>query len=140
MIRKFFGKLFGKTAQPKIIAFKNHRISPDLISPAAQKVCETLQQHGFAAYLVGGAVRDLLLGREPKDFDVATGARPEQVRGIFRRSRILGRRVRLVHVMIGAETIEVSTFRGNAVDADDSVQSTDEHGRILRDNVFGTVE
>ena len=140
MIRKFFGKLFGKTAQPKIIAFKNHRISPDLISPAAQKVCETLQQHGFAAYLVGGAVRDLLLVREPKDFDVATGARPEQVRGIFRRSRIIGRRFRLVHVMIGAETIEVSTFRGNAVDADDSVQSTDEHGRILRDNVFGTVE
>jgi len=144
MIRKFFGKLFGKNTQPKIIAFKTHRISPARISPAAQKVCETLQQHGFAAYVVGGAVRDLLLGREPKDFDVATGARPEQVRGIFRRSRIIGRRFRLVHVMIGAETIEVSTFRGPSGAADEGVDSaqssTDEHGRILRDNVFGTVE
>ncbi len=143
MIRKFFGKLFGNAARPKIIAHKTHRIPPDRISRAALKVCETLQQHGFAAYVVGGAVRDLLLGHEPKDFDVATGARPEQVRAIFRRSRIIGRRFRLVHVMIGAETIEVSTFRGPsgvADAADDSAQSTDEHGRILRDNVFGTVE
>ncbi len=148
MIRKFLGKvfsgqLFGNTVRPKIIAVKTHRISPDLISRAAQKVCETLQQHGFAAYVVGGAVRDLLLGHEPKDFDVATGARPEQVRAIFRRSRIIGRRFRLVHVMIGAETIEVSTFRGPSGGAEEganSAQSTDEHGRILRDNVFGTVE
>ena len=149
MIRKFFGKvfsgkLFGKGAQPKIIAFKSHRIAPERISRAAQKVCETLQQHGFAAYVVGGAVRDLLLGREPKDFDVATGARPEQVRALFRRSRIIGRRFRLVHVMIGAETIEVSTFRGPSGAADESADAaqsvTDEHGRILRDNVFGTVE
>jgi poly(A) polymerase len=149
MIRKFFGKvfsgqLFGKTARPKIIVRKTHRIVPERISRGAQKVCETLQQHGFAAYVVGGAVRDLLLGREPKDFDVATGARPEQVRAIFRRSRIIGRRFRLVHVMMGAETIEVSTFRGPSVvgaeAGGDSAQSTDEHGRILRDNVFGTVE
>jgi poly(A) polymerase len=150
MIRKFFGKvfsgqLFGKSARPKVIAHKIHRIPPDRISSGAQKVCETLQQHGFAAYVVGGAVRDLLLGREPKDFDVATGARPEQVRAIFRRSRIIGRRFRLVHVMFGAETIEVSTFRGPSggegdAGADSAQSSTDEHGRILRDNVFGTVE
>jgi poly(A) polymerase len=150
MIRKFFGKvfsgrLFGKSALPKVIAAKTHRIPPARISSGAQKVCETLQQHGFAAYVVGGAVRDLLLGREPKDFDVATGARPEQVRAIFRRSRIIGRRFRLVHVMFGAETIEVSTFRGPSggngdEGADSASSSTDEHGRILRDNVFGTVE
>ncbi len=145
MIRKFFGKvfsgrLFGSAARPKVIAARIHRIPPERISNGAQKVCETLQQHGFAAYVVGGAVRDLLLGREPKDFDVATGARPEQVRAIFRRSRIIGRRFRLVHVMFGAETIEVSTFRGTAADGDDAAQTTDEHGRILRDNVFGTVE
>ncbi len=150
MIRKFFGKvfsgqLFGKAARPKIIAFKTHRIAPERISRGAQKVCETLQQHGFAAFVVGGAVRDLLLGREPKDFDVATGARPEQVRAIFRRSRIIGRRFRLVHVMAGAETIEVSTFRGpsgaaTVAEGDEAQAATDEHGRILRDNVFGTVE
>ena len=117
---------------------------PDRISSGAQKVCETLQQHGFAAYVVGGAVRDLLLGREPKDFDVATGARPEQVRAIFRRSRIIGRRFRLVHVMFGSRNhrgLDIpGPSGGSAGDGDDSAQSTDEHGRILRDNVFGTVE
>ena len=88
-------------------------------------------------------MRALLLGREPKDYDVATGARPEQVRAIFRRSRIIGRRFRLVHVMCGSETVEVSTFRGASGGADgngDERQATDEHGRILRDNVFGTME
>lgn len=145
MIRKFLGKvfsarLFGGPARPKIIPHKVHRIAPATISRGAMTVCETLQRHGFAAYVVGGAVRDLLLGREPKDFDVATGARPEQVRALFRRSRIIGRRFRLVHVMVGAETIEVSTFRGNAAEAEGDEQATDEHGRILRDNVFGTVE
>ena len=96
------------------------------------------------ARLVGGAVRDLMLGLEPKDFDLATSATPEEVRATFRRSRIIGRRFRLVHVMIGAETIEVSTFRGPSGAADESADAaqsvTDEHGRILRDNVFGTVE
>jgi len=87
--------------------------------------------------VVGGAVRDLLLGRHPKDFDVATDATPEQVKRVFRRARIIGRRFRLVHVMFGDETVEVSTFR-RAIDAEDA--ETDEHGRILRDNEFGDQE
>jgi len=94
---------------------------------------------------VGGAVRDLLLKRAPKDFDVATSATPEQVRGLFRRSRIIGRRFQIVHVMCGRETVEVSTFRaGHDTEARDTELETpsergktDEHGRILRDNVFG---
>ena len=147
MIRRFLGKVFSgalfKSAQPKVIPFKIHRIARDHVSRGAAKTCETLQQHGHAAYVVGGAVRDLLLGGIPKDYDVATGATPEEVRAIFRRSRIIGRRFRLVHVMFGAETVEVSTFRGSAAAAeaaDDGDHSTDEHGRILRDNVFGSME
>ena len=146
MIRRFLGRVFSgklfKSAQPKVIPFKTHRIASDHVSRCALKTCELLQQRGHPAYVVGGAVRDLLLGGIPKDYDVATGATPEEVRAIFRRSRIIGRRFRLVHVMCGAETIEVSTFRGvagvEATDAGD--HSTDEHGRILRDNVFGSME
>ncbi|MFM2397046.1 MAG: hypothetical protein RLZZ144_296, partial [Pseudomonadota bacterium] len=93
-----------------------------------------LQAAGFKAFVVGGAVRDLLLNCSPKDFDVATDATPEEVRRVFRRSRIIGRRFRLVHVMFGEDTVEVSTFR-RAIDAEDA--QTDEHGRILRDNEFG---
>jgi poly(A) polymerase len=85
---------------------------------------------------VGGAVRDLLLNIEPKDFDIATDARPEQIKPLFRRALLIGRRFRLVHVMLGPETLEVSTFRG----ADAKTAEKDEHGRVLRDNVFGTVE
>src|SRR5205807_1805696 len=98
--------------------------------------CAALREAGFSAYVVGGAVRDLLLGITPKDFDIATDARPEQVRPLFRRAIIIGRRFRLVHVMLGAETIEVSTFRA----ADPETAEKDEHGRVLRDNVFGTQE
>ena len=145
MIRRFLGRVFSgryfQPGQPQVIPHKVHRIARDRISRCAAKTCETLQQHGYAAYVVGGAVRDLLLGREPKDYDVATDALPEQVRATFRRSRIIGRRFRLVHVMCGNETIEVSTFRGVAgEDAPDDRQTTDEHGRILRDNVFGSIE
>ncbi|MDB5810525.1 MAG: pcnB [Betaproteobacteria bacterium] len=146
MIRRFLGKVFSgklfKSAQPKVIPFKTHRIATNHVSRCALKTCETLQQHGHAAYVVGGAVRDLLLGGIPKDYDVATAATPEEVRAIFRRSRIIGRRFRLVHVMCGAETVEVSTFRGvaGAEDAEDGDSKTDEHGRILRDNVFGSME
>jgi poly(A) polymerase len=95
-----------------------------------------LAERGYSAYVVGGAVRDILLGIEPKDFDVATDARPEQVRPLFRRALVIGRRFRLVHVMLGPETIEVSTFRA----ADSQPAEKDEHGRVLRDNVFGTME
>ncbi len=103
------------------------------VSSAAIRTCETLQNAGFDAYIVGGGVRDLLLGLKPKDFDVATDATPDQVNKLFRRSRLIGRRFQIVHVMFGRETIEVSTFRSLQVDAE-----TDEHGRVLRDNVWGT--
>ncbi|MDR2220790.1 MAG: polynucleotide adenylyltransferase PcnB [Methylobacillus sp.] len=116
-----------------------HGIARNAISPAALRTVEGLQKAGFAAFVVGGAVRDLILKRVPKDFDVATDATPEEVRRLFRRSRIIGRRFRIVHVMHGQETIEVSTFRGSHLDADDDATVADS-GRILRDNVFGTHE
>ncbi len=107
-----------------------HRTS---ISNAAIRTCETLQKAGHKAYIVGGGVRDVLLGLKPKDFDVATDATPEQVVKLFRRSRMIGRRFQIVHVMFGREMIEVSTFRALQADAE-----TDEHGRVLRDNIWGT--
>ena len=117
-----------------IIPFEKHGVSRDGISYGAKRVTDGLQAAGFQAFVVGGAVRDLLLDREPKDFDVTTDATPEEVRRVFRRARIIGRRFRLVHVMFGEETVEVSTFR-RAIEAEDA--ETDEHGRILRDNEFG---
>ena len=125
-------------AKPKVIAFAQHGVSRDSISACARRVTEALHEQGYAAFVVGGAVRDLLLGKHPKDFDVATNAHPEQVRGAFRRSRIIGRRFRLVHCMCGHETVEVATYRrGHDAVAEGSGQ-TDEHGRLLRDNVYGT--
>jgi poly(A) polymerase len=111
-----------------------HGLARESIAPPAAKVCAVLREAGFSGYVVGGAVRDLLLGIVPKDFDVATDARPEQVKPLFRRALIIGRRFRLVHVVMGSETVEVSTFRS----ADPDTSDTDEHGRVLRDNVFGT--
>ena len=150
MIRKLFHRIFKKTFssgpqehEPHIIPFKKHGIKPEHISPCAFKVTEGLRQAGFKAFVVGGAVRDLLIGRTPKDFDVATDAEPEQVRQVFRRSRIIGRRFRIVHVMCGQETIEASTFRAMRQpvgdDSDDGDRHTDrESGRVLHDNVFGS--
>lgn len=149
MIRKFLRKVFNRTsavpasiAAPDIIPFKQHGIRRNQITPCALKTAMQIQQAGFSAYIVGGAVRDLLLGLTPKDFDIATDATPEEVHKIFRRSRIIGRRFRLVHVMCGAEVIEVSTFRGNTPSDEDesSITQTDEHGRLLNDNVFGNQE
>lgn len=121
-----------------VIAFKKHQIDRKLLSNAALKTIEGLQKAGFEAYIVGGAVRDLLLSRIPKDFDIATDATPEEVNRIFRRSRIIGRRFRLVHVLFGDETIEVSTFRGHHQAEGDA--HTAESGRIIRDNIFGSLE
>ncbi|AUL48253.1 poly(A) polymerase [Bordetella trematum] len=137
-IRKFVGRLFGPALSrgPQRIPSERHGIDRRNVSRHAIKVCEVLRQHGYEAYVVGGAVRDLILGLEPKDFDVATNATPEQIRPLFRRARIIGRRFQLVHVVFGQEIIETSTFRAPA-SAD---QETDEHGRILRDNVFGSQE
>lgn len=126
-----------------VIKKAQHHINPSLISNAALKTTEGLQAAGFDAFIVGGAVRDLLLNRTPKDFDVATNATPEEVNCVFRRSRIIGRRFRLVHVMFGDETIEVSTFRGSHIDAPNKPQQdakVTDTGRILRDNVFGSIK
>jgi poly(A) polymerase len=98
-----------------------------------------LQKEGYSAYLVGGCVRDLLLGREPKDFDVVTNADPEQVRKVFRNCRLIGRRFRLAHVHFGREVIEVATFRGAGEEQNDK-QVLNKEGRLLRDNVYGTIE
>lgn len=100
------------------------------------KVLNRLKQAGFQAYLVGGCVRDLLLGREPKDFDVVTDARPEQIKSVFRNCRLIGRRFRLAHIYFGRNVIEVATFRG----ADSNGDRVVENGRLLRDNVYGTLE
>jgi poly(A) polymerase len=211
VIKKFIQKVFGrgeKTAasptattkrrkdaakdsagSPRKYSQTEHGIDRRDISEAAIRTCEGLHAAGYDAFVVGGAVRDLLLGRHPKDFDIATSATPEQVRGVFRRSRIIGRRFRIVHVMFGPETIEVTTFRGAGLEAEPSVpeepvaemaaeknsaqleindadadefesnnrsrrrprdgrearrnqpigpkSQADEHGRLLRDNVFG---
>lgn len=123
-----------------------HPISRANISPSALKVLYRLKDAGFQAFLVGGAVRDLLLGREPKDFDVGTNAHPEQVKQLFRSCRLIGRRFHLAHVRFGREIIEVATFRAahTAIDEDRSVDEggrvLDERGRILRDNLYGTIE
>jgi poly(A) polymerase len=215
VIKKFIQKVFGRTDKaaqsaatpalasttkrrkdavkdtpgaPRKYTRTEHGIDRRDISDAAIRTCEGLHAAGYDAFVVGGAVRDLLLGRHPKDFDIATSATPEQVRGVFRRSRIIGRRFRIVHVMFGPETIEVTTFRGaggvpdepasemaaeknvdrleaDDVDSDSSADEpedasrsrrrprdgrdgrrnqpigpksqADEHGRLLRDNVFG---
>ena len=136
-IKRFVGQLFNPKKQGiQLISREKHGIDRRNVSRHAIKVCEVLQHEGYQAYIVGGAVRDLIVGLEPKDFDVATNATPEQVRALFRRARIIGRRFQLVHVVFGQEIIETSTFRAPASES----QSTDDHGRILRDNEFGTHE
>jgi poly(A) polymerase len=143
MIKKLLKRVLGKSAKTKpvdnaqVIPFSTHGVGRDQISYGAQRVTDGLQEAGYEAYVVGGAVRDLLLGQTPKDFDVATDATPEEVRRVFRRSRIIGRRFQLVHVMFGEEVVEVSTFR-RKIEAEDA--QTDEHGRLLRDNEFGDQE
>lgn len=142
MLKKFIRKVLhlgatqyaatSKTPPPQIIPYFEHGINADALNFAAEKVVKRLQNGGFDAFVVGGAVRDLLLGIEPKDFDIATNAAPEEVRKLFRRSRIIGRRFKIVHVMVGPETIEVTTFRGGVVD------QHNEHGRIMKDNTYGT--
>jgi poly(A) polymerase len=116
-----------------------HSISRKDISPNALRVLYRLRDAGYTGYLVGGAVRDLLVGGNPKDFDVATSATPEEVRHLFRNSRLIGRRFRIAHVEFGREIIEVATFRAN-VDDGSGDRELHEGGRLLRDNVFGTIE
>ncbi len=122
-----------------IIPEKRHGIRPDRVSANARKVVERLQEAGYLAYLVGGSIRDLVLGHDPKDFDVATDATPEQVAAVFRSARLIGRRFRLAHVRFGREVIEVATFRGTGEGGDDEHREV-EQGRLVRDNVWGSEE
>lgn len=125
-----------------------HGISREDVSPNALKVMYRLNGAGFESYLVGGCVRDILMGHEPKDFDVATNATPEQIKGLFRNCRLIGRRFRLAHIVFGREVIEVATFRGHhseepeakEVPKNKAVSKRDAHGQLVRDNVFGSIE
>ena len=127
------GRGHARGHDPKIHKASQIGIDRRLVSSGAIRTVEGLQQAGYKAFVVGGAVRDLMLGLRPKDFDVATDATPEDVQHIFRRARMIGKRFRLVHVLFGPETIEVSTFRAAAGED----HETDAHGRVLRDNTFG---
>lgn len=141
-----------KTMGPRIIPRKEHHISRKQMSPNAVRTLYRLHSNGFIAYLVGGCVRDLLLARTPKDFDIATNARPGQIKRLFRNCRLVGRRFRLAHLHFQNEIIEVSTFRSTVVPADNEDTKgpdqgrrrpwhmKDEDGMILVDNVFGTPE
>ena len=173
MIKNFIDKLLGSkssaktaaVAKPKLgkreeVPASVHGIDPELVDRRAFDVVRNLQDAGFEAYIVGGAVRDLLLGLRPKDFDVATNATPEQVKSLFRRAFIIGRRFRIVHVVYGRgrehEVIEVSTFRayldnaaaeqvsGNEKTSKAALagmtHAVDASGRVLRDNVWGPQE
>lgn len=181
MLKKIIHRVFGKATKPALkdaparaikasgktsqasnrqeITLKIHGIDRDLIDPRAIETVETLQDAGFESYIVGGAVRDLLLGLHPKDFDIATAATPEEVKRLFRRAFIIGRRFRIVHVIFGGgrdhEVFEVSTFRANVDVADatkvkgnersqksalDGIKhAVDSSGRVLRDNVWGDI-
>ena len=152
---------------PRIIARADHNISRSNISGNALRVLYRLKEAGYQAFLVGGCVRDVMLGRHPKDFDVATNALPDEVRSLFRNSRLVGRRFRLAHVVFGREVIEVATFRAatapspseepmpeadpedgeapeldeeSELDSIDNERVHDTHGRLLRDNVYGSIE
>ncbi|MGH8539678.1 MAG: polynucleotide adenylyltransferase PcnB [Stenotrophobium sp.] len=122
--------------EPRRIPRAEHSISRSQISPGTLKVLYTLKDAGYEAYMVGGGVRDLLAGLEPKDFDVATNAHPEQVKRLFRACRLVGRRFVICHVRFGDEIVEVTTLRGPITDS----HERDETGRILSDNEYGTLE
>lgn len=123
-----------------------HQVSRKFISTNAQKVLYRLANAGYDAYLVGGGVRDILLGLAPKDFDIVTNATPEQIKILFRNCRLIGRRFRLAHILFGREVIEVATFRGhhdNIADDDKNnqkISKQSEQGMLLRDNIYGTIE
>jgi len=132
--------------QPIILTRDQHPVSRQLLSPSALKVLYRLNKSGFDAYLVGGGVRDILLGLEPKDFDIATNATPDEIKALFRNCRLIGRRFRLAHIVFGREIIEVATFRGHHDSASDKEKSCkktskqSEHGMLLRDNIYGTID
>ena len=121
-----------------LIPRHQHQVSKTNMSANALTVLNRLNSAGFQAYLVGGSVRDLLLHKAPKDFDVATDATPNQIRKLFKNARIIGRRFKLVHILYHREIIEVATFRGH--DPVDDNHQTNDSGMLIRDNVYGTLE
>ncbi len=137
-MRKSHDKVSYLQPRPDVVPREGHNISTRNISEGALKVLYRLKNAGYGSYLVGGSVRDLLLGREPKDFDVVTDATPQQVRELFRNSRLIGRRFRLAHVRFGDEIVEVSTFRAPHHDSNGAGHAVD--GRIIRDNVYGSID
>jgi len=144
MLKKFFDYISPKPtddSSANVVPSERFGFGNKNISSGSLKVIRELQKEGFQAYLVGGGVRDLCLGRNPKDFDVGTNATPEQVKQVFNRARIIGRRFQIVHVRIGREIIEVTTFRANHQSAGNAGQAKQsENGILLRDNVYGDIE
>lgn len=126
--------------KPTIIAHSEHGLASSQISKNALTVLHKLHESDYAAYLVGGCIRDILLGIKPKDFDVVTNARPEQIRALFRNCRLIGRRFRLAHVYFGGEIIEVSTFRAPHDNANNATDGIKKNGRVIRDNVYGNLD
>ena len=130
-----------KKPEPTIIPRPSHNVSRDEISRSALKVLYRLHKSGFQAFLVGGGVRDAMLGLHPKDFDIATNASPDEVRSLFSNCRLIGRRFRLAHIRFGREIIEVATFRAATDGSEKHVDVEHDHqGRILRDNVYGSID
>jgi poly(A) polymerase len=131
---------------PLIFSRDQHPVSRKLLSPNALKVLYRLNKGGYDAYLVGGGVRDILLGFKPKDFDIATNATPDEIKELFRNCRLIGRRFRLAHIVFGREIIEVATFRGhhdNASEQEKSCKKTskqNDDGMLLRDNIYGSID
>lgn len=138
VIKKLFSRKPAPTG-PTIIPRSKHNISRKNINPNALKVLTRLHEAGYQAFLVGGSVRDLLLDKKPKDFDVATDAKPEDVKNLFRNCRIIGRRFRLAHVFFGFDIIEVATFRADH-STGDLGQGQTRDGMIIRDNVYGNLK
>ncbi len=150
MCKRVLGKSTTKqsneshSSDPIVLTRDQHPVSRKLISPSALKVLYRLNKGGYDAYLVGGGVRDILLGIQPKDFDIVTNATPEEIKALFRNCRLIGRRFRLAHIVFGREIIEVATFRGHHDTSDKkTTQKTSkqsEHGMLLRDNIYGSIE
>jgi len=129
--------------EPVVLTRDQHPVSRQLLSSSALKVLYRLNKGGYDAYLVGGGVRDILLGLKPKDFDIATNATPEQIKELFRNCRLIGRRFRLAHIVFGREIIEVATFRGHHDDQEQQDKKTSkqsEDGMLLRDNIYGSID
>ena len=136
----------SKVSSPSVLTRDQHPVSRKYISSSALKVLYRLNSGGYQAYLVGGGVRDIILGLKPKDFDIATNATPEQIKALFRNCRLIGRRFRLAHIVFGREIIEVATFRGHHESAPEKEKNCkktskqSEDGMLLRDNIYGSIE